>query len=102
MFARGTGVAICRQRHYVTGSDAPGMRKLRVLVQGRQRQRRPVRPPSYRVRSDFPQQAKGGGRECIGTLGEDKDWPDPQRTTSSEENDAKPANGVPIECPELR
>jgi hypothetical protein len=32
---------------------------------------------------------------------ERKDWPDPQRTAGSEENDAKPANGVPIESPEL-
>ena len=26
--------------------------------------------PSYRVRSDFSHQAKGSGRECIGTLGD--------------------------------
>jgi hypothetical protein len=32
---------------------------------------------------------------------ERKDWPDPQRPAGSEENDAKPANGVPIESPEL-
>jgi hypothetical protein len=28
------------------------------------------RGPFHRVRSDFPHQAKGGGRECIGTLGD--------------------------------
>ena len=33
---------------------------------------------------------------------EHKDWPDPQRATGGEENDAKPANGIPIEGPEPR
>jgi hypothetical protein len=28
---------------------------------------------------------------------EHKDWPDPQRATGSEENDAKPANGISID-----
>ena len=32
---------------------------------------------------------------------EHKDRPDPQRAAGSEENDAKPANGIPIESPEL-
>jgi hypothetical protein len=32
---------------------------------------------------------------------EHKDRPDPQRTAGSEENDAKPANGIAIESPEL-
>jgi len=34
-------------------------------------------------------------------VAEHKDWPDPQRATGSEENDAKSANGIPIESPEL-
>ena len=34
-------------------------------------------------------------------VAEHKDWPDPQRATGGEENDAKPANGIPIEDPEL-
>ena len=34
-------------------------------------------------------------------VSEHKDWPDPKRTTGSEENDAKPANGIPIQNPEL-
>jgi hypothetical protein len=28
-------------------------------------------------------------------MAEHKDWPDPQRTSGGEENDAKPANGSP-------
>ena len=32
---------------------------------------------------------------------ERKDWPDPQRATGSEENDAKPANGIAVDGPEL-
>jgi hypothetical protein len=33
---------------------------------------------------------------------EHKDRPDPQRTTGREENDAKPADGIAVEGPELR
>jgi len=32
---------------------------------------------------------------------EHKDWPDSQRATGREENDAKPANGIAVEGPEL-
>jgi len=31
---------------------------------------------------------------------EHKDRPDPQRTSGGEENDTKPANGIPVEGPE--
>jgi hypothetical protein len=34
-------------------------------------------------------------------VAEHKDWPDSQRTAGGEENDAKPANCIPIESPEL-
>jgi hypothetical protein len=34
-------------------------------------------------------------------MAEHRDWPDPQRTPGGEENDAEPANGIPIESPEL-
>ena len=30
-----------------------------------------------------------------------KNWPDPERATGSEENDAEPANGISIESPEF-
>ena len=32
---------------------------------------------------------------------QDKDWPEAQRTTSGKESDAKPANGIPVERPDL-
>jgi hypothetical protein len=32
---------------------------------------------------------------------QDKDWPEAQRTTSGEESDAKPPNGICIEVPDL-
>jgi hypothetical protein len=41
------------------------------------------------------------GHQPAEPAAEHKDWPDPQRTAGSEENDAKPANGIPIESPEL-
>jgi hypothetical protein len=34
-------------------------------------------------------------------VAEHEDRPDPQRAAGSEENDAKPANGISIESPEL-
>jgi hypothetical protein len=41
------------------------------------------------------------GHQPAEPVAEHKDWPDPQRTAGGEENDAKPANGIPIEDPEL-
>jgi hypothetical protein len=41
------------------------------------------------------------GNQSAEPAAEHRDWPDPQRAAGSEENDAKPANGVPIESPEL-
>jgi hypothetical protein len=37
------------------------------------------------------------GQQPAEPVAEHKDWPDPQRATGSEENGAKPANGMPIE-----
>ena len=36
------------------------------------------------------------GHQSAEPAAEHKDWPYPQRTTGSEENDAKPANGIPV------
>jgi hypothetical protein len=41
------------------------------------------------------------GDQAAEPMAEHKDWPDPQRTTGGEENNAKPANSVPIERPEF-
>src|SRR5947209_19377134 len=41
------------------------------------------------------------GHQSAEPTAEHKDWRDPQRTAGSEENDAKPANGIPIKSPEL-
>ncbi len=35
-------------------------------------------------------------------MAEHKDWPESQRATDGEENNAKPANGLSIESPEIR
>jgi hypothetical protein len=37
----------------------------------------------------------------LNRVAEHRDRPDPQSTAGGEENDAKPANGIPIERPEL-
>ena len=34
-------------------------------------------------------------------VAEDEDRPEPQRTSGGEENDAEPANGIPVDGPEL-
>jgi hypothetical protein len=41
------------------------------------------------------------GHQSAEPAAEHKDRPDPQRTAGSEENEAKPANGIPIESSEL-
>jgi hypothetical protein len=41
------------------------------------------------------------GHQPAEPVAEHKDWPDPQRATGAEENDAKPANGISIESTEL-
>jgi hypothetical protein len=41
------------------------------------------------------------GHQSAEPVAEHKDWPDTQRATGGEENDAKPANRIPIESPEL-
>jgi hypothetical protein len=37
------------------------------------------------------------GHQIAEPVAEHKDWPDPRRATGGEENDAKPANGIPID-----
>jgi hypothetical protein len=37
------------------------------------------------------------GHQSAEPAAEHKDWPDPQRTSDGEKNDAKPANGIPID-----
>ena len=41
------------------------------------------------------------GHQPAEPTAEHKDWPDLQRTAGSEQNDAQPANGIPIESPQL-
>jgi hypothetical protein len=41
------------------------------------------------------------GHQSAEAVAEHKDWPDPQRATGGKENDVKPANGIPVESPEL-
>ena len=39
------------------------------------------------------------GHQPAEPVAEHKDWPDPQRATGREQNDAKPANGISVEEP---
>jgi hypothetical protein len=41
------------------------------------------------------------GHQPTEPAAEHKDRPDPKRTPGGEENDAKPANGIPVDCPKL-
>jgi hypothetical protein len=41
------------------------------------------------------------GNQSTEPAAEHKDWPDPQRATGREENDAKRANVITFESPEL-
>jgi hypothetical protein len=44
--------------------------------------------------------ARLDGYQSTKSMAKHKDRPNPKRTTSGEENDAKPPNGIPVERPE--